>query len=925
MLLLRKLLLCAILLIFGATYGQHKTSIVAKVTIEKRIVDVEQSFTYVNESSVPINEIYFYNWNNAYREKKSALTKRFSDEFVRSFFLAGRSEKGYTKINSITGNVTKYALIEPSKDIVKVTLQQPLSPGSSIELQLSYQLKVPSAKFNGFGAEKNGSLLLRDVFLMPAAMRDNKPLIYENDNSFDAAIAPTDVHLEINNPYKLDLVTDLIQTNENTFVHSKSTGFDFLIVAKNRFTQIKHNDLIVVTDIKTKGNSEMEKLLAMNRIIDFTESFLDQNLKGKILVTKADYDQRPFYGLNQLPDFLSPFSNEFIFEIQFAKIFIQKYLEKTTDIDRRKEGFLLDGIAHYMLMQYIDAYHPNQKMLGRLSKFKLLRSFNLSTISFNDQFHYHYLLMARKNLDQELNLPSDKQIKFNENIANRAKFAITLRYLDSYANDAVSAKTILNFLKQKDQTFEKFQEILNEKSNQKLAKISTDLFTKRDATDFRFENLQVTNDTVSFRLKADSETRFPVAVYTLRKKEIIDKKWLVANSDTLYKLPTKDGNRLIINYKNEFPEFNLRNNSKSIDHSLFNKPFSFAVMKDLEAPFSNQVLYVPSISYNLYDGISPGLRFHNKTMLDKPFNFDVNPMYSPNTQRLIGHFSFAKNHFPRNGNLYHIRYQFAGTYLHYAPDASYLKLNPALLLRWRNPDFRNNEKQALLVRNVFLQKQPYFTNPPDDVNNYSVFNVRYSYFNSEVVKHFSVQPDFQLSQDFSKISLEVDFRKLLTKNHQFTLRFFGGTFLSNRTTSDYFSFGIDRPTDYLFDYVYYGRSETTGIFSQQIILTDAAFKSILPQRFSNQWITSINTGIGIWNWIELYADAAVTKSRNIPATFIYDSGIRLNLVTDFFEVYLPVNSSNGWEIAQPNYQEKIRFIVTLDPKILLSLFTRKWF
>jgi hypothetical protein len=38
-------------------------------------------------------------------------------------------------------------------------------------------------------------------------------------------------------------------------------------------------------------------------------------------------------------------------------------------------------------------------------------------------------------------------------------------------------------------------------------------------------------------------------------------------------------------------------------------------MKDLEE-YYNQALYVP-LSYNLYDGLSPGMRLHNKTILDK--------------------------------------------------------------------------------------------------------------------------------------------------------------------------------------------------------------------------------------------------------------------------------------------------------------------
>ena len=67
------------------------------------------------------------------------------------------------------------------------------------------------------------------------------------------------------------------------------------------------------------------------------------------------------------------------------------------------------------------------------------------------------------------------------------------------------------------------------------------------------------------------------------------------------------------------------------------------------------------------------------------------------------------------------------------------------------------------------------------------------------------------------------------------------------------------------------------------------------------------------------------KNKNSKEKFIYDSGIRLNLVTDYFELYLPVRSSNGWEISDPNYGQKIRFIVTFSPDTLINLFTRKWF
>jgi len=80
-----------------------------------------------------------------------------------------------------------------------------------------------------------------------------------------------------------------------------------------------------------------------------------------------------------------------------------------------------------------------------------------------------------------------------------------------------------------------------------------------------------------------------------------------------------------------------------------------------------------------------------------------------------------------------------------------------------------------------------------------------------------------------------------------------------------------------------------------------------------------------WNWIEAYGDIGIVKNTNQKEKFLFDSGIRLNLLTDYFELFFPIYSSKGWEVSQPNYNEKIRFVITLNPDKFIQLFTRKWF
>ena len=65
------------------------------------------------------------------------------------------------------------------------------------------------------------------------------------------------------------------------------------------------------------------------------------------------------------------------------------------------------------------------------------------------------------------------------------------------------------------------------------------------------------------------------------------------------------------------------------------------------------------------------------------------------------------------------------------------------------------------------------------------------------------------------------------------------------TDSNFFSYALDRPTDYLFDYNYYGRSESTGFFSRQFILAEGGFKSKLNKPYANQWLTTCNASFNV--------------------------------------------------------------------------------
>lgn len=921
--------------------AQHQTKMEVAVNLELKTLNVKQDITFYNASNDSLDSIVLNDWNNAFVGKNTPLAKRFSDEFYRGFHLAKAADRGNTTILTLTDtNFTalEWERTDKNPDFIVVRLNRKIAPKEKIDLHLIYISKIANDKFTRLGFDQNGGMALKNWFISPARFENDEFIANNNFNLDDIANATMDYQIDIKIPNNYAITTDLNTaskdvTNQDYSVYSftgkNRTDVGLYIEKQNTFRSYANESIEVVTNLKTKKIDEIQKAIIIDRVATFAENFIGKYPHEKIIVSQIDYDRNPFYGLNQLPSFMSPFSDDFIFEIQFLKTFLNNYLKNSLRLDPRKDNWVYDGIQIYTMMKYMDEHHKDQKMLGRLSDMKLFKSYNITNLTFNEQYSYYYMLMARKNLDQPLGDPKNTLIKFNEQIASKYRAGLSLSYLDDYLNHDIVPESVKEFynLNQSGQSNRyDFEKILTKKSSKNIHWFFNTIIDSRDIIDYKFTNVSRTADSITFSIKNKTGVYAPIPIYGTKKNKVVFKEWIEPKTkDSVYEFARNNADKIVINYDNEVPEYNQRNNWKSLKSITLNRPIKFNFAKDLEDPNYNQILYIPTLTYNLYDGLTPGIRFHNKTILDKPFTFDINPAYSINAGTISGSSAFSYNQYYRNSTLFNVRYSLSQNYYHYAPDATYLRLNPMIQFRIREKDFRDNRRQMFLLRHVIVNREASQFLTDNSEPNYSIFNARYSNTKTELINHVNLMTDLQFSGGFGKVSGEIEYRRLFQNNRKLNLRLYAGSFLYNKTNSDYFSFGLDRPTDYLFDYNLFGRSETTGFFSQQYVIAEGGFKSKLEPAYANQWMTTLNASYAIWNWVELYGDIGFMKSKHQSEFFAYDTGVRLNLVPDYFELYFPVYSNNGWEITQTKYNEKIRFIITFSPKTLVTLFTRKWF
>jgi hypothetical protein len=61
----------------------------------------------------------------------------------------------------------------------------------------------------------------------------------------------------------------------------------------------------VVTNLKEVKISTKQQAYAIDCIVQYVDDLITYPFK-KIVVSQIDYERNPFYGLNQLPSFISP-------------------------------------------------------------------------------------------------------------------------------------------------------------------------------------------------------------------------------------------------------------------------------------------------------------------------------------------------------------------------------------------------------------------------------------------------------------------------------------------------------------------------------------------------------------------------------------------------------------------------------------------
>ena len=894
------------------------------------IIKIQQEIIFYNKTSKALRKIYLHNWQNGFKHKRTPLSKRLIEDYNKALYFAKEEERGGTTIRNLTVNYKNISFFSSKEqpDILRLDLNEELNPQDSIIINASYTVKIPDAKFTGYGKTSSG-YHLRYWYLSPAVF-DTKWQLMSHLNTDDLFMDATNYHIQLEAPHHYFINSNLQCIKKREGFHelrgTKRTEVLLNLDRKNKFNSYKTKNHTVLTDISF---NDLNKTLAsniLNREIQFIEDFLGIYPHEELFLDKITQGKNPIYGLNQLPKILNPFSDVFERDLTFFKALTKKYLENTLLLNRRTDYWLIDAIQVYLLNEYVKEYYPEVKLLGKISDTWLLKNFTISKLNFNQKYPFIYQFITRKFLDQALTTRVDSLSNFNRKIGNKYKAGIGLQYLNSYLGDTIVKTAVKEFYQTNSLTpshSSQFETLLTSKTSKDITWFFGDYLKTTKKIDYTIKKITSSKDSLNITIKNKRNITAPVALYGIQKKQIRFKTWVNAiDSIKTVTIAKGDFDKVALNYEQIYPEYNSLDNSKSVHKRFLNKPLQFRLIKDLSDPYYNQLFYQPVIDYNYYDGISIGAKLHNKPLIKRNFSFKITPSYATKSNTINGAATMSYTQFFETSKLQNITYGVSASNYHFAPERSYNILLPYVSFLFKRKSLRDAGGKYIMAKLVHIDKEPAPNTTQKEEDHYNVFNIKYVHTNPDIIRGTSYEFSTNIASDFTKLSTDIRFRTLTSTNRQLDFRFFGGIFLQNKTTGNYFSFGLDRPSDYLFEQNYFGRSESTGIFSQQFIINDGGFKSVLPTRYANQFMFSLNASIGVWKWVEYYNDVAFLKNKGSAMYFAYENGVRCNFIHNILELYFPMYSNLGWEVTQEAYASKIRFVLTMKPSAIYNFFRR---
>lgn len=964
--------------IFAQDYFQQEVNYTIQVKLNDtdHTLKAYEEIEYINNSPDKLEFIYFHIWPNAYKNNETALGKQKLELSGKRKHFKHPPQRGW--IDSldfkVNGNPIRWEIDPEHIDICKLYLDEPLKSNEKITISTPFFVKLPKGNTSRLGHIKE-SYQITQWYPKPAVY-DNKgwhqmPYLtmgefYSEFGSFDVSITVPENYFvaATGNMQNQDEMKKILKVAEET---SKIESFDledkaFPPSAEKfktlRFTESKIHDFAWFADKRfhiLKGEVTLPNSgRKVNTWVYFPnhEASLWQNAIE--YVNDAVYYYSLWYGdypydnctavnapiaagggmeyptITVISNSGRPMSLEMVIMHEVGHNWFYGVLAS----DERAFPWMDEGMNTFSEMRYFSKKYPDNhlyKML--LEKEKQAKLLGLEDYKYQAMHYYDYLLNARRNMDQPIMSHSEELSSGNYGGIAYSKTGITFYYLLDYLGEDKFNEVMQDYYetwKFKHPYPEDFEKIAKKHVNEDMSWFFDDLLETTKKLDYKI----VRKKDNKVLVKNTGLIAGPISIHEIndgktttitKHKGFEGKQWLSLKSDP---------EQIQLNKKQRLPEINQENNTiKSKGLCKKTEPLEVRLIGILEKTDRTSLNILPTMGWNYYNQFMLGGIIYNDLLPMPKFEYQLMPMYSFGSKDLAGSGKLAYHILPYSNVFQMITIYASGRQFSYenAGGKYYQKLAVGTDFLFARKHQRKKVDNEIKLRYVYTTDMDYILyNKKDEFKQF--YELQYVHSNKRKAYPYGINVALQGSDDFLKASFEANYRHHYIYKNTLDIRMFGGAFLyrSDDVSSIYsfYSSGYSGMGDYTYDELFLARFEDPSsklLISNQFAAKGGALSVYSPFGQTDEWMLALNIASSLPVAkdipIQFYANVS-TFGHQMPfmdwdqsESVLYDGGIKLQVVRDIFEIYLPLFMSKDMkdysDYATDTWIQNVRFTLNL--------------
>jgi hypothetical protein len=952
-------------------YFQQQVNYKIQVTLNdsKHELNGFESVEYINNSPDTLGFLYFHLWPNAYSDNKTELAQELFRANGKGKLFNDPELRGY--IDSLDfeteGYPVQWNLLSGLPDICKIIFNNPLKPCDTIEITTPFHVKIPKGVTSRLG-HIGESYQISQWYPKPAVYDKSgwHQMPYLDEAEFYSEYGSFDVSITLPANYIVGATGNLQNEEEKKLLDVLSADTSWMTTpdiggaefppSSNqmktlRYTENQIHDFAWFADKRSHVLKGKVKLPDSDREVTTWVMFTNQEaplwMDGISYVNHAilyfskcigDYPYNTFTAIQsalnsgagmEYPGLtvIGLAEDSYLLDEVIAHEICHSWFYSAIGSDERRYPFLDESLASTYESRYMDERYPGKKLweIGFRNR-KLAKFFHIEEMPAQRIQELEWLVPARRNLEQSVNLAATdySQTNYGSIIYNKAAHGFS--YLRAYLGDSLFDSIMHDYYrkwKNKHPMPEDFKAVFESGTDKDLSWFFDDFLgtTKRlDYKIVRFDNRKLL-------IKNMGELKAPLLIAGITGDSIISEKW----EDGF------EGKKWINSEWNNYSEikidprhnmtelFRLNNNIRTSGICRKADPVQFQLLYTVEDPDKRSLIYFPAFDWNSADGFMAGVAVHNGILIPKPVEYFVIPFYTFRNPGLAGYGKISFNKTPYNSFIRLATFSLEGAQFGAPGNHNYQSAKIGLDLYFRPDKMINPVSQKIFGYYIAASDLPQIELLEQaKIRSYLQFG--YLMERTGIINPFNMTVSFESGKSFQKASLELNYKySYYGINNGLEIRIFTGTMLKNASADPFYAFsssGRGGGEQYLFQGVYPDRFSDfpKTFFSRQMTLSEGGLVTPVNDSLGySRWIFSLSLTsslpgktslIPVKPFINLLLNDHGSGTNDRSPLF-FEAGLKTG-IWNFFEIYVPLLVSDNIDAITGSIKNRIRFVFRLD-------------